>query len=1570
MLSSRAKSGHYKCIAPRKAESIKTSESIVAADSESGGRTAASLLKEPESTLPPVLTPHSSPCLTSGHDSEDMEDSHTDAPPILTPHRRNKSLSDGNTTAKKPVSLLQKLLTEQCTDMEESTVDSRGSKRSSSKQSELAMGDGRRLEKKRIQCSAEESEVFTEQHKDIEKSAVASGGSEHSTELTIPDGRCLEKKRIRYSMEGSAVFTEQHKDAYRSAVKASGDPKQSTSKHLETVMADGRGLGKKRMWSGAEQSKKTVSTSDDVSGHEPVSSTSEVIELVIEASFTDSLVHSSCSSETFVAEGLVQPPLASQGNLVTLTKLSSLMKQRDISGHKHGKGGKKSVPGDLEMVRPISGKAAKKTHTPSAEEAALVTQSSSTCSKVVKKMNSHNKLADLQSSEENMFDELNKKAGPDDMMRVQPGSEKDKGKTSVTSLTGKKLLLNTESDQSHRRFTADQKKKPIAPTAIKPVTESKKKTSSASFDRSSLSREKAVKAKPVYASLTLDSLQTKKSAVKVSAPSGKVQGSDSSSVGVGGISSGQESSGSKTQLDAKWVQKPQIPRKVCASGNVQDSASSSVVLGSISSIQESPVSKIQQGVKRAHQPQMSTKVCGSSGKVRGSGSSSAALGNISSGRENSGSKIQLGGKRVHQPQLPTKVSASSGEVRGSGSSSATLGSISSSRERSGSKMQLDSQRARQPQMSTKVCGSSGKVRGSSSSSVGLRGLSCDQDSSGAKIQHDPLGGKRAEHPLTAAKIYASSSEGRGSGSSSVGLQGISSNGGSSGAKIQHYPPDGKQAQQPQMPKKAVVSSSEIQVGHSVSGALGRMSSGGDSSSLKSKSSCKTQLDPRLRKHLNTSGLSGTVYDHRSSAVAAERISSDGDGSGVNNQTLGRRKEVSGLEERHRKMHRRDAEGYQHGVHRQRHQSLRHGTEPISSQQSGTHHGEVTSHHSESAVATTDLEPQKPKTKVLSLLQYKELRKQGVDDPQRSTSESDSNAKDTVPHCLQSSLAEQLLMSYNTRPHAEQSLQISTTRDVLQDPIFDLELPQDLKQSGSDDDDEDVLASLLDIFGSEVVGVDANLSQPVTDPMVRTPEDLPIELGLESLVRCENEIDWNGAVLPEEPAASEIREDTVSDTGAVQSSLKVGDDVDDVYTRTSSKEVDTDKIISQPVCLEETEIEWNWAILPQESVGIEIGEDTVPAACKARDDANDVHSGSSPKEVDVEKIISNPVCFEKNETGWNWAILPEESVCIEIREDSVDEPRCKDRDDLNDVHTGSSPKEVDVKIFNFSEPVCYEEMEWNLMVLPEESAGHEVRKDTVQVGCKARDDANDVHIESRPQEVDGDIFKFSEPVCFEDVVQNLAVLPEESASGEVGKDTVQAGCKARDNANDVHIESRPKEVDADIFKFSVPVCFEDMVLNSVDLPEESASGEIGKDTVNIPDTLQTRCEAGDAILTLSSSKELDAEKIISEPVCLEEKEMEWNWATLPEELLHLESEFAGDDTSGTEVAGVDGADVEPDWSEDYTFEHFGSDFFVNETTVPAALDRQSPVADHSPEPTPSTLLEAVESGSDGPFADIC
>jgi len=98
ILSSRAKS-----TIAGKADSIGTS---VAVDSEFGDMTAASPLKECESRLPPVLSPIGSPCLSSVHDSVNMDNSCTDTLPIPTPHKRSKDVSNNNKTSKKPMPVL------------------------------------------------------------------------------------------------------------------------------------------------------------------------------------------------------------------------------------------------------------------------------------------------------------------------------------------------------------------------------------------------------------------------------------------------------------------------------------------------------------------------------------------------------------------------------------------------------------------------------------------------------------------------------------------------------------------------------------------------------------------------------------------------------------------------------------------------------------------------------------------------------------------------------------------------------------------------------------------------------------------------------------------------------------------------------------------------------------------------------------------------------------------------------------------------------------------------------------------------------------------------------------------------------------------------------------------------------------------------------------------------------------------------------------------------------------------------------------------------------------------------
>jgi len=146
-------------------------------------------------------------------------------------------------------------------------------------------------------------------------------------------------------------------------------------------------------------------------------------------------------------------------------------------------------------------------------------------------------------------------------------------------------------------------------------------------------------------------------------------------------------------------------------------------------------------------------------------------------------------------------------------------------------------------------------------------------------------------------------------------------------------------------------------------------------------------------------------------------------------------------------------------------------------------------------------PHKPKVR-LSLAGYKERRRQNVEDRMNSASSetqprSDSGSKDTDSDGLRrSSLAEELIMSYNRRPQSTADVSVKAGDSFTLDPIFELDPTQNIKQSdgGGGDDHADCWGYLCgDVFGvhstadTEVVGDVCQLDKTETEPMGKTAE---------------------------------------------------------------------------------------------------------------------------------------------------------------------------------------------------------------------------------------------------------------------------------------------------------------------------------------------------------------------------------------------------------------------------------------------------------------------------------------------------
>ena len=623
--------------------------------------------------------------------------------------------------------------------------------------------------------------------------------------------------------------------------------------------------------------------------------------------------------------------------------------------------------------------------------------------------------------------------------------------------------------------------------------------------------------------------------------------SRSSAPGVTGVSSGGGDSSCLKILSLfpgpKGAGQPEISTMdFAASGEEQDSRSSATgvtVGGDSSSL------RTQSGLpgsKGARQPQTSTKVSAALSEEQGGRSSGTDLTGASSGGGDSfGFMIKSGlpfHKAAKQPRTSRKVSVASGNVQDVHFSTTDLTGVSS---RGGDSFRLKTQSGlpvpkgtRQPWPSTHVFTASGVVRHGHSSASGMATVpSGGGDSSGSRTQSGLPGPEVARQPWTSTHVFATSGVVRHGHSSASSMATVPSGGGdSSGSRTQSGLPGPEVARQLWTSTNVFATSGDVRDGHiSASGMAIIPSGGGDSSGTKKTPSCKTPLDPRQSKRQAASGLAGELYGGCSSVVSAEGISCGGDSSGSKFQSSykipcvsgSERQEVTlGLEgkqsaisvkttptrdghhakrlhHRHRHRHpervRMSPYGEFHRSHRHHH--------PASGapQNSEVRHGQVVTHHVDEAAATvvtTDPGPPKPKTKVLSLSDYKERRKQIADDPEKSASEtrlSDSSTKETDPEFFKSSLAEDLILYYNTRPHLEHRPEMLATGDASHDPGLGVKLPhQNIVQSATTDDDcgGDVLACLLDIFGADTMDT--------FDDVLQTTGEMSGEPSLESLIR--------------------------------------------------------------------------------------------------------------------------------------------------------------------------------------------------------------------------------------------------------------------------------------------------------------------------------------------------------------------------------------------------------------------------------------------------------------------------------------
>ena len=1082
------------------------------------GRTEESPDKS-DSKSPPVLSPHVTPRRSSEHGSGRTDDGSTGAPPSLTPHATtsaaggtNESASSDTNTAKKTVSFLRKLFGEQSA--EKSTANhSAGSEHSASRHSELVTAGGRNLEKTPIQYGTEQSDtvISGSSISDLSSRKPASSANESMTEATAADSRI---QLEGFGAEGLLQKSMNSEKAVTLVKLSMLLEKPDISKHERCVSdrhgkrtEDGDGLVK--VQSGGQKKKKKI--------RREISSTDNKVE----EEQRQMKSQTGSKSRMHTAE-----------NMSDHQSSTELLLEKHISNQERcvaDRHGKKTEDGGLVKVQSGSQKKIKKIRRESSltdnkvEEEQKQMMKSQTGSK--SRLHTADNVPDRQNSTELLLEKQNisdqersvsdrhgkKVEGGGGLVKVQSGSQRkikkirresnltdnkvdQEQKQMVKSQTGSKSRLHTAADNVPDRQRSKEHMSDVVTKKTRPVTEPKEVAFIASLGESSSSDEKlTTQAKPVDGSRTSDTLRSKKSSV----------------------------GGHKAEVTPGPVQQPQMTRFT-----------------------------------------------------------------------------------------PSGIHASSKKTN-----------------------------------STQVA----KHR----------------DDPGWNVRIIPLDPRWGQQPHILTNVFVSAAGGDGLGSST---------------------------------------------------------------GSKNHSSCVTPLDPRLANRQQASELSRELSDSRSSAVDSEVTSSIGDRSGSKFQTFyripllgnGRRKEVvPDLEEKQPgvavKMPRRDAhhsEQRSHHRHRRHHERVRvgpHGkphrrqqhTASGASKSAQAHHRQVVTHRTESTPAASCSGSQKPKAKVISLSDYKERRKQNMDDQKNSAAESlppgDGTAKESELGCLKLSLAEELLQSlsdyqerrkqnmvdlrnsgteslpgdgttkqnevdlrnsateslpgggttkknvddwrnsateslpgdgttkqnvddlrnsameslpgggttkqnvddwrnsateslsgdgtmkqnvddlrnsameslpgggttkqnvdepsnsateslpgttkesdlgssklslteellksYNTGPHVEPRLEMLLTGGLTHDTAFEVDLAQNIKHSGSDDDDDfgDVLESLLDIFGAssgtEITGVDifqdTDVSNTETESMARTAEGSSVEPDPVCLAKYEKETEQNEVDLPEE-----------------------------------------------------------------------------------------------------------------------------------------------------------------------------------------------------------------------------------------------------------------------------------------------------------------------------------------------------------------------------------------------------------------------------------------------------------------------
>ena len=882
------------------------------------------------------------------------------------------------------------------------------------------------------------------------------------------------------------------------AVKVS----EAALEHSEPVVDDGGHVEKNWSqcdleWLETDSDIPDMSTSGSMSPHEPA--VSEMATSTTGGAVAGSLIHSSCTLDSSPAPASVQQPATSK-SLVTFIKLSELLKK--VTGYEEcgsDRKGKEAECGQLVNAQPGSRKAKQKTgvkvsaasvtaesnshlsHEQDTTEEQLKkiressrsqectvdkrlrkTQDSSRSQQLKKPQDSSQSqertvdmLLDLESSDKHASDVVAERTDAGHLVKKQPVSQKIKQKTRST-----RDLAETVKCDSVLSGVATERK------------ERKKQTGSKSRDHAArkmpdINKTKDLRSKPARKKSDGKDLAT--STVKKTCTASVARSLSSDEVAANrcsaikaqsvGISHTSRSSRLKkvltiprrTTVLPEESQQPQVKRSTILGTRVQGTSDVLTKMTDDVALASKRVDKDAKKQMLEPRKTASKQLLVSSGEIQGAGSSLSGLVSISPSQDSSGMKIQSSPKRptlVQQPQVTTKVSTTSSEVE-SCSSSTGLAEVSSGAKVSASKIKT-SRKVPLDRGLVKTSGKSGVVQGSHSSTTRLAGATSGGDSSNLKISS----GSRM--PLDHPGASSHSVDVRGSHSLAVGLGGISSGGETfPGSKFQSRSKIPFNARSSQQPKRS------IQEVHGSSYAV-------SSSGLKLQSGYRI---PRVSDGSNKT-VPGAEEKKSTEVISGVLHSKD--------------------RSRHHHKHHERLHSSRSGEIRHHHRHTQSGSSPASRAQCRQNTAS-TPLKSAAAPATP-----KPTRKILSLEDYRQRKKQDLDNPEMSavdSLQSASKATESSEACLKPSLVEQVMMSYAKQP-----------ADLSEDPIFDLQPLRGISppEDDNDGDDDDVMEGLLDLLVDQHTAVRADLKQPQTS--TPTSQDLmPFACFVDVLVASDKEL---------------------------------------------------------------------------------------------------------------------------------------------------------------------------------------------------------------------------------------------------------------------------------------------------------------------------------------------------------------------------------------------------------------------------------------------------------------------------------